>query len=204
MIVAFGDHAQNEAVCREAIAVARSCGDDVVLGISLTNAAELALRRGEYHEARAFARESAEVLERTGDDFNRAGALANGASAALELGDLDAAAAGYAEALVLARALQAAQVIAPWAFDGLAAVAVRRGEADRAARLTGAADALLAESGVSRGGAFEERLRERTLADARAALGADALAGELDRGGSLTADEAAEYALAVAKRASAS
>jgi tetratricopeptide (TPR) repeat protein len=186
---------ETEAACREAIAVARSCGDEAVLGISLTNSADLALKRGEFDAARAFAQESAEVLARSGDDFNRSGALANGASAALMQGDVDAAASGYADALELAQRLQAVEVVA-WAISGLAAVAVRRGDPDRAVQLTGAADALLTAHGIPELGDFEDKLRDETIASAGAALGDHAVAEQLERGLALTADEAVELALA--------
>ena len=161
MIVGPHDHEEYEVFCREAVAVARSCGDEAVLGISLTNAADLALLRGEYDSKpdplRARAPKSSRATATTSTAPARS-STAHPRRWSWESWTPPPQATRRRSSS--ARSLEAVELVA-WACYGLGAVAARRGQAARAARLTGAADALLAAHGIPHVEWFEERLRDR-------------------------------------------
>ncbi len=109
--------------------------------------------------------------------------------------DVDAACACYEEALGAARALRNTEYIS-LALDGLASVATKRGAWDRAARLAGAAEALLEMIGATLAPS-DRAFRERYLAELRERLGESGLEAALVEGRALTQEQAVACALAV-------
>jgi len=93
---------------------------------------------------------------------------------ARDLGDFARSMSLFAEGLSLFTELGDRHMIA-LALDGVACLAVARGEPERAARLFGAAAALQVASGLLVGPAFRAT-QERDVAAARAALGEEAFA----------------------------
>jgi len=118
--------------------------------------------------------------------------LGNCGWASLGLGDHVRAADWFREALVASDGLGIVGVIRGVAL-GLAAVAVADGENERAAKLLGAEARMRDEIGLELD-AFEEQVRERTVAEARTALGGDAFAAAFARGDAMTQDEILELA----------
>ena len=83
----------------------------------------------------------------------------------------------------------------PFAYEGLsglAAVAAKRGETDRAARLAGAASALHYGAPYA---VVEDRLDATFFEAARASCGTDAWNAAADEGAALSFDDAVAYAL---------
>jgi hypothetical protein len=72
---------------------------------------------------------------------------------------------------------------------GLAAAFVAKREEERAAQLLGAAAALRDELEIGMNDAIEERIHERAVADAQAALGEEAFAAAWARGHAMRAEE---------------
>lgn len=79
-------------------------------------------------------------------------------------------------------------------LDGLAAVAAKRGEWERAGRLAGAADALLETIGATLA-SVDRAFRERYLRDVREHLSEAALEAAVAEGRAMARDRAIEDAL---------
>ena len=111
--------------------------------------------------------------------------------AALLTGDIEPARHAFREELRLCREL----VVRPFAYEGLsglAAVAARRGETDRAARLAGAASTLHYGAPYA---VVEDRLDATFFEAARASCGTDNWNAAADEGAALSFDDALAYAL---------
>jgi non-specific serine/threonine protein kinase len=109
------------------------------------------------------------------------------------LGANDAADGRFRESLELARIADDKEDLA-WCLEGFAALAASKGEGERAARLLGAAGALLARIGADYK-PFERRLHESTEAAARAACDPGAFSNAIEQGASLSMDEALDAAV---------
>jgi hypothetical protein len=107
-------------------------------------------------------------------------ALCNLGAVTCDEGDVDTAHACYEEALRTARALGSEEFVS-LALDGLAAVAAKRSDWERAARLAGAAEALLETIGAVLA-PVDRDFRERYLAEVRTHLGAAALEAAMAEG----------------------
>jgi DNA-binding CsgD family transcriptional regulator len=86
------------------------------------------------------------------------------------------------------------KLIAAESLDGLACIAVAKGEAERAARMFGAARTLHETVGYQQP-ADESALREPYLTDARTQLDEAAWEAAFTEGGTMTFEEIVEYAL---------
>ena len=83
---------------------------------------------------------------------------------------------------------------AAYCMQGLAAVAASRGEPGRAARLLGAAEALLETAGVPLYAQVDLELHQRAADAAREQLGEQAWAAAWDEGRAMSFEEAVAYA----------
>ncbi|MDQ5809600.1 MAG: hypothetical protein M3358_02400 [Actinomycetota bacterium] len=83
---------------------------------------------------------------------------------------------------------------AAYCMQGLAAVTASRGEPDRAARLLGAAEALLETAGVPLYAQVDLELHQRAADAAREQLGERAWAAAWDEGRAMSFEEAVAYA----------
>ena len=111
-----------------------------------------------------------------------------------QLGDLDAAEALAREALEISRRI-GDQFVAPFALSGLAAIAVERGQFERAATLVGAAETIM-EAQQMAWPPDERPHYERLLADLPTAMGPDGFQAARNHGHSITQREAIDLALA--------
>jgi hypothetical protein len=116
--------------------------------------------------------------------------LSNCGWASLGLAYNARAAEFFREAVGVAGELGHAFVVRGGAL-GLAAVSVSEGAHERAARLLGAEARLQEEMGIEVG-AFEEEVRQRAVAEARAALGEEAFASASAHGAAMTLEEIIE------------
>jgi len=143
-----------------------------------------------------FAEEGLEVARRTGNPMATYVGLYNLAQLALARGDLELASCTLEEGIGLSGRTKDRANLAHF-LDALAAVAAFRDEAQRSAILLGTAEALLEEVGarVHNYYAPDPSLRERTVAEVRASLGATAFEEAWGRGRGMSFDRAVEYAL---------
>jgi predicted ATPase/class 3 adenylate cyclase len=161
----------------------------------LSDAAYHALCLGSDRDARDFAARAIPITRTLDSPFTLMINSGNLGMAALLTGETDAAAHALREELSLCRAM----VLRPVAFEGLrglAAVAVVRGDDERAATLVGAAEANRYEKPED---PVEARLDATFFAPARARCGTEAWRSAARAGRALTFEEAIAYALEEAR-----
>ncbi|HVE93621.1 MAG TPA: BTAD domain-containing putative transcriptional regulator [Acidimicrobiales bacterium] len=100
-----GDLETARRLGRDALAIARTSNDPIVLGTCLGNLGGTYLRGGAHVEARAIYEEAVDCLRRVGDVFAVSVAMSNLAVAACQAGDLDAGRRVLGEAGDLHRSL---------------------------------------------------------------------------------------------------
>jgi hypothetical protein len=146
-----------------------------------------ALNSGDFRTALEYSTEAAELF-RGREELGEAVALQNCGWSAFGLGETTLARDSFRAALVVAGRLGATRHIAGNA-SGLAAVFVSEHDCERGARLLGATASLREELGIGFDDDHEERIHERAVADAKAALGEEAFAAAWARGQAMQPDE---------------
>jgi predicted ATPase/DNA-binding CsgD family transcriptional regulator len=192
LAVAVGDEDPAEAarLSAEKVAIVRRMGDRRQNGLSLNNLAWHLMLAGQYDEAGAALDEALPWLDPERDRGVLAAARHTGGTLALLRGDVDRAGAQYGAGLI-----DTGVGGGHFAYDlaGIALVADRRDQPERALRLLGAA------ATASRGKVITERSWRRLLADAeeraRDRLGAARAVATMAAGAALTAEEAYGYAV---------
>ena len=164
-----GDPATARAHLEASLGFARETGYDVLVAVSLNSLGEVARVERDWAAARRCLEEAAALCRKEGVEQTLSIVLCNLGAILLEGADLDAAWGCYDEALATAHALGSKEFIS-LAMDGLGAVAAGRGEPELAARLAGAAEALLDETGAKLE-PLDRDFRDRYRAAARASLG---------------------------------
>jgi predicted ATPase/DNA-binding SARP family transcriptional activator len=183
IVLAAGDHARAAEVLEEAVALAREVGDTRIAALAINNLGDLALTTGDYRGARPLFEESHALLETRGDTANLARSHFNRGAVELMLGNDEAADVHFREGLALARETDDKEDLA-WCIEGLASLAARRGDGERASTLLGIAGALLARMGAEFK-PFERRLHEATEERAVALCGESGFAAARERGASM-------------------
>ncbi|MGH2599929.1 MAG: tetratricopeptide repeat protein, partial [Dehalococcoidia bacterium] len=183
-----GDHARAEGLFEESLALARELGNRKRIASALNTLGISARHRGEPERAASLYEESLALARELGDRWHTATTLLNLGNAYLDQGALDEAMTQYRETLPLARDLQNRQQVA-LCLQGMASVAVARGDAVRAARLSGAAAALREAIGLQLPAASRARL-DKVAADACAALGEATFTAAWAAGQVLSLDQA--------------
>ncbi len=190
-----GDYAGARALYEEGLTILRPQGHQQCIANALPNLGCSAWYQGGYAEARALYEECLTIERQIGDQPGIAYSLTNLGRIARDEARLSEANGLFTESLILKR-----QLGTPWStlytLEEWAALAMAEGDAARAARLAGAAQAGREAISVS---VLPEQsdTHERTLAGARTALGEDAFTAAWEAGRVMTLDEAVEYALAV-------
>lgn len=180
-------------VLEEAICCFRASGDaDAIVPSAHLAAAHF--EAGNFERAYELGVEVAEMARRGQDRSTLSSALINVAAYALTLDDTAFAERASREALTLVRDL-GKTLNAMCALQHLATVAVRAGDAARAARLAGAADALYRDFDLRRE-PTEQMLYDRTIEESRRDIGDQRLRVELAVGTALGLDAAIAEALA--------
>jgi tetratricopeptide (TPR) repeat protein len=188
-----GDHVRAEALYEESLALARELGDAKRIASALNNLGISARVRGEPDRAVALYEESLALVRKLGDTAHVATTLLNLGHAHQDQGALDQAMTRYRESLMLCLDLQSRQNAAR-CLQGMASVAVARGDAVRSARLCGAAAALRAAIGVQLPASGRASF-EKITAGARATLGEAAFTAAWTAGQALSLEAAAADAL---------
>jgi predicted ATPase/DNA-binding SARP family transcriptional activator len=193
IVLADGDTARASIVLEEAVALAREVGDTRIAALAINNLGDLALTTGEYERARPLFEESHALLQARGDTANLARSLFNRGAVDLMLGDDEAATARFRDGLVLASETGDKEDIA-WCLEGLAALAVRAQDGQRASMLVGAAAGLLTRMGADFK-PFERQLHETTETQAEALCGLAEHIAARERGASMMLGDAVDFAL---------
>jgi non-specific serine/threonine protein kinase len=189
------DPRASRAYLDESLRFGREVGDDLLVGNVLSSLGEAARIEGEWARAVALYDESLAIHRHLGHLAGTSVTLCNLGAALCEVGNVEAAHSCYLEALPGLRELGNAMGLS-LALDGLAAVASKRGEWARAARLAGAAAALREPIG----GALEpadRSVRERCLRAVREHLDEAALEAALAEGRVMARDQAIEDAVSM-------
>jgi predicted ATPase/class 3 adenylate cyclase len=188
-----GDEEGSAMDLAESLALSRHAGDLREVGVELCNLAYGEMGAGELASARTHLAESLRITRELKD---HQGVVVNTFNLGLVEyldGSMDTAASLFAESLDLARRWFIRANIG----YGMLGLAMTRGgpaEADRSARLHGAADEALEALGESPV-AVERQLRDADRERLRAAMGADAFEAGYAAGRALTTDEAIQLAL---------
>ena len=192
-----GDYTSARRFIEEALAVARESNDQFGIARSLNMLGDLARTVGDNAAARPLHEEALAICRRLGNRYAVGNILNNLAAAEYGEGDYTAAHAHFAESLTIAQEwgdkIVGDKIAISYALDGLAALAVRRGESDLAARLAGAAEHLR-ESIKYNIEPAERRFRHAYLAALRSMLSKDDFSTAYGQGRKLKLDEAVALA----------
>ncbi len=162
-----GELARSRAMAEEALRLARSPGEPIRAAFATRHVGWVAHLGGDAATGERLLREAVALFRRAGCGFGAALALSDLGDIALDRGEHARAAELWRERLNL--------TWNAWEFSGaverLAAIAVACGEAERAARLLGAAEALRERLGVVLGAAVAAKARAGRGGGARGAGG---------------------------------
>lgn len=199
--VAFdeGDLARASVLWERSLDQSREAGDVNGILRALGNLGEASFHSGDIDRAALLEEESLALARQAGNNYFESIQLGNLGNVARERGDYALSAARLREALMLKYAQRHQRQIAV-TLEDVASLAAALGEPARAATLIGAALVIRRAIGTPRPKP-EQRTTERTLADARSALGDPAWQAALAAGTSLTQDEAVALALATLEKA---
>ena len=193
VVLAGGDTTRARPLLEEAAALSRELDEKPVAARAINNLGDLALTVGEYARAETLFQESLELLRELGDTSNVARSLFNLGAAALQLGQHGEALSRFRESIALSREMEDKEDLA-WCLEGFAALAAAEGNPKRAARLLGAAAALLDAMG-GKFKPFERLLHDETMAATRSRLTPHSFDTARAEGESLSLEQAVEYAL---------
>jgi predicted ATPase/DNA-binding XRE family transcriptional regulator len=154
------------------------------------------LARNEQERAVSKFEEGLALARRMGDRTAAYVALYNLAQVSLARKDYDGAAAIFEEGITLSEQMRDQANLA-YFLEGLAVVAGKREEAERSARLSGAAEGLLEAVGAAVYNYYQpdRSLYERTVAAVRSRLGDAVFEEARERGREMTFEQAVAYAL---------
>ena len=188
-----GDYGAARSLLEESLEICRELGDKGGIAHSLYNLGDVALRQSDYETARALLQESLDLYreERHAYLIHALGALGH---VERETGNYVQATHLYRESLRLRREIGDVLLIA-CSLEDFAGLAGRQGQSVRAVQLLGAAEAL----GVTLGRTLPVGMAaeyERTVATARADMGAEAFAAAWAEGHAMTWEQAVALALA--------
>jgi predicted ATPase/class 3 adenylate cyclase len=192
-----GDRAKGIALLEEALALARDLDHPLFIGAILDSLAEFAFLDGDLEKAATLVTEALDLQRRHQPLWGTSFSLALLGEIALARSDLPAAAAYYSESMELARALGDTTFVGA----GLAAIgtiAADLGQAEQAARVLGAAEAMSQVAGAWSFIAARGQNR-RAIDAARAALGEESFAAAWAHGRRLSREQAMTEALQTAE-----
>lgn len=188
-----GDFLPADRALAESAELAQAVGDVYAAGAALVNRGSIAVERGDDEAALELGTAAVEFA--TANAFPAAAAAAHHdcGNAHLHLGNIDAAEASFKASLLAVEDRMAPyQVLYP--VVSLAAVAARRGEVLRAARLLGAAGRICEDTGIVLEDVLDEIHRE-AVAATLAALGQDAYSQASAKGAELSLEDLVREAL---------
>lgn len=170
----------------ESLALRRALGDRAGVGATQNNLGWIAQRAGNARRALELYGESLAIARELGDRRSLGIALGNLGSVALDLFETERAGTWFEECLRVSQEIEDVDGVAG-ALEGLAATAAARGEASRAARFRGLADAHREVADLPRSDLDLADL-ERRLAPAASQLGPVGWAAALAEGRAMRLD----------------
>ncbi|MBI3974619.1 MAG: tetratricopeptide repeat protein [Chloroflexi bacterium] len=188
-----GDHTAARSLVEESLALFREVGNKQGIADALNRLGEVARCRGDYSRAAEHYQQSLALFRELGAKGDVTWVLHNLGHVAQRQHDQEQAAHLFAASLSLAAQQQQHPVVAG-CLAGLAGVAHSFGKPKRAARLLGAAAALLSAAGAALG-PVDLADYERNLAAVRAALDGDSFTAVFAAGQAMSHDESIAYAL---------
>ena len=188
------DVAEGRRLAGEALAVSDAAADQPGRSNALHLLGIGAQIAGDLMEARDWMTRRLALLRETDNEFLIASEAANLSMVERQLGNLETAEALIRETLQICQRI-GDQFIRPFAISGVAAIALERGEFERAGTLVGAAEAIM-EAQQMAWPPDERPHYERMLAELPAAMGSDEFDRVRSLGRSMDASEAVHLALA--------
>src|SRR5215204_2497566 len=189
----LGDYEQAKQLYEEGLALSRDLGGAELLGAYLISLGYEYLLEGDPEKATELNEEAVGLYRKRGRSSLLQAALDNlGWSALIEC-DHQRSRALFVESLVLCKDL-GDKLVGSESIEGLACASGVGGEAERAARLFGAAEALQEAAGYQQA-TRAHSLREPYLTDARSRVGEAAWTTAWEKGRSMTFEAAIAYAL---------
>jgi tetratricopeptide (TPR) repeat protein len=186
-----GDVARAATLFEQSLTLKRTVGHTGDVAVALNNLGYIALSQGDYPRAHALLEESLRLAREQGDMPLCSQALTNLGLMRLLQHQADADRL-FAESLVLAHD-QGDQLLSAQCLIGLAGVAVRQGQAARAAQLLGAVATFQDITSIAFD-ALERAEYERAVAAARTQLGEAAFTSAWSTGRAMTLEQAIAYA----------
>jgi predicted ATPase/class 3 adenylate cyclase len=186
------EHGRAETLYTEVLGLAREIGATDIMASILNNLGETARMRGDYDAARKQYEEALPISGEGGPHLTST-ILSNLGMVALVQGDLATARRCFEESLPMGVKLGYRTGIAG-ALEGLAELAVREGQLERAARLLGACEAMREAINVPVSPA-DLAEHDRAMTALRDALGGRRLAASSSEGRAMTQDQAIAFAL---------
>jgi len=190
----LGDYETAQTMLEESASISRELGDLATLCIALRNLADLMQDRRDYPRAARYYEESLEIARERQVAHDIAYNLRGLGNLARVQGQYVRAETNLRESLALLKPIQDRRCI-PLTLEGMACITVGAGWAERAARLLGAAQAMQAKTGVPSPPSVAADY-QRTVADARQALGSEQFDRAWSEGQAMSLDEAVDLALA--------
>jgi len=197
-LYSLGDREQSKELYEEAIVLAREMGYVSTLAHPLFDLGYIFLLEGDYERGAALNEEAVALFRERG--YKGGGlvyALDNLGWAALLQGDLERARTSYQESLMLCKEL-GDKMHTSESLEGLACITASEGDAERAARLFGAAQALREVVGYQHH-PEEDALREPYMATARSQLDEASWEEAWAEGRAMSMEQAIDYALSEQK-----
>jgi predicted ATPase/DNA-binding SARP family transcriptional activator len=192
----LGEFERAAALAQEGLALARQVGDKTAMAYAYVCLGYVATERGEYAAAEVYYNQGLALRRETDDRLGTIGMFINLGEVARRQADWVRAEKLYREALAQCRQGAGDYSLMPLCLEGLAAVLCADGQAERAARLLGAA--ATAQEGLEGVMLPSERAGfERTTATARAAVGVGPFAAAWAAGQALALEQAVAEALAL-------
>jgi predicted ATPase/serine/threonine protein kinase len=193
-----GDHTNARRFIEEALAVARESDDKFGIARSLNMLGDLGRSLGEDAAARSLYEEALAICRQLGHKYAIANILINLASADYGEGNYTTAHSHFTEGLRMAResgdTMVGDKIAISYSLDGLAALAVLRGETELAAKLAGVTEHLR-ESINYHIEPAERRFRNSYLTSLRTALSPEEFSKAYGQGRKLKLDEGVALAL---------
>ncbi len=188
------DDRRADDLFRASIELARDLEDRNVLATALLNYGDFLVSSGKFVQAEFACRESLTLHREVGDPLGAAACLFSLGLACLHQDRSQEALDLFRECLAVHLEFEYAVGIA-CSLEGIAAMAAAGGRMEDAARLLGAAKALLETAGTSLEPA-ERELHERTIAILRTGIGDESLARLIADGRTMSLEDSAQLALA--------
>ena len=192
-VLRAGDYLLAKARLEEALTLSRELEDTRSMGFELAGLGEVALRQGEYQRATRLVEESLEMRRQLGNKWGVGVSLGILGLIAMRQRDWKRAVGRLVESLEVRREIGDIGGSA-WCLERLAGVAMEQGQAEKAARLFGAASGLRAAIG-SIIDQVDQAEYKSNLSSLQAELGEERFTGMWGEGDALTLEQAAAYAM---------